>query len=395
MLTIRTLAIAGLAFVGLLPAFGAHAQRLKTLYRFAGGSDGADPNGELLFLNGALYGTTVEGGGAGCGSSGCGTVFALNPNTGSEKVLHRFAGGTDGQNPMGHLAYANGLLYGATADYAANAGTVFSVDPVTGAEIVLYTFTGGADGGNPYGGVIFQAGGLYGTTWDGGPPHCPDFNGCGVVFRVDASTGAEIVVHSFNGGTGQGTSFASLIYHGGSLFGTTLYGGRAGVGKVFKINLHTSNEQPLYSFAGGSDGAIPFAGVIFHGGALFGTTSAGGAQGAGTVLKLDPVSRNETVLHAFGGSDGAVPASGLIYDGGLLYGTTGGGGAYGYGTVFKLDPSTGRERIVHSFSDGADGSGPSAALIRHGRYFYGTTSAGGGVQRCGAGGCGTVFRIKP
>jgi uncharacterized repeat protein (TIGR03803 family) len=45
------------------------------------------------------------------------------------------------------------------------------------------------------------------------------------------------------------------------------------------------------------------------------------------------------VLYSFnGGSDGAVPTAGLTYVNGKLYGTTGGGGAYGKGTVFALTP---------------------------------------------------------
>jgi hypothetical protein len=47
------------------------------LYAFAGGSDGADPEGALTAVNGTLYGTTLSGAGTGCDGGGCGTVFAL------------------------------------------------------------------------------------------------------------------------------------------------------------------------------------------------------------------------------------------------------------------------------------------------------------------------------
>lgn len=72
-------------------------------------------------------------------------------------------------------------------------------------------------------------------------------------------------------------------------------------------------------------------------GNLYGTTVAGGAANAGTVFKLTPLGK-EIVLHSFsGGSDGANPYAGVIIGyRGALYGTTANGGAYGYGTVYKI-----------------------------------------------------------
>jgi uncharacterized repeat protein (TIGR03803 family) len=84
-----------------------------------------------------------------------------------------------------------------------------------------------------------------------------------------------------------------------------------------------------------------------------------------------------TVLHSFKGSptDGSGPESGLIGDSaGNLYGTTLGGGASDAGVVFKLD-RTGTETVLYNFTGGADGSEPSAGLIRDSAgNLYGTTS---------------------
>jgi len=50
------------------------------LYSFAGGSDGATPQGSLLLDNGALFGATLAGGSSGCfDNTGCGTVFEIVP----------------------------------------------------------------------------------------------------------------------------------------------------------------------------------------------------------------------------------------------------------------------------------------------------------------------------
>ena len=69
------------------------------------------------------------------------------------------------------------------------------------------------------------------------------------------------------------------------------------------------------------------------------------------------------VLHAFGGgNDGAGLWGSLVLDSkGNVYGTTTAGGSYGGGTVFKLTPkASGKwtETILHSFN-GNDGDGPN------------------------------------
>jgi uncharacterized repeat protein (TIGR03803 family) len=102
----------------------------------------------------------------------------------------------------------------------------------------------------------------------------------------------------------------------------------------------------LYSFKDTPDGAFPDGWLTYdEAGNFYGATLAGGVYGLGTVFKLDR-SGKETVLHSFaGGSDGAEPFSGVIRDaGGTLYGTTCLGGAIGssnpqgWGTVFRLTP---------------------------------------------------------
>lgn len=102
------------------------------LHTFAGGNnDGANPVGNVLKIGNAIYGTTEYGGGSGCNSHGCGTVYKLSVKAGVKyKVLHKFAEGTgDGQRPLAGLAQgAKGKLYGTTyvgGQY--NNGTVFAV----------------------------------------------------------------------------------------------------------------------------------------------------------------------------------------------------------------------------------------------------------------------------
>jgi len=168
------------------------------LFSTQGGNDGAYPSAGLTFdKTGNLYGTTVEGGIAGCaGNVGCGTVFELSPSGSggwTETVLHRFQGiAKDGAYPYSGLIFdQSGSLYG-TAYYGGSGlygwdGTVFELSPNGSGgwvDTTLYSFQAGNDGSNPASGlVIDQSGSLYGTTVAGGGTGCGG-GGCGVVYEV-------------------------------------------------------------------------------------------------------------------------------------------------------------------------------------------------------------------
>ncbi len=155
----------------------------------------------------------------------------------------------------------------------------------------------------------------------------------------------------------------------------------------------------LYSFTGGKDGANPKSRLVLdRNGNLYGTTTAGGANGQGEVFELTPSSRGGwlvEILYSFQGSaDGSLPAAGVIFDKqGNLYGTLYNGGALGHGAVFELSPATGgtwTKKILYSFSGGNDGGQPVGALVfDKAGNLYGTTPLDGLY------GQGVVFQLKP
>jgi uncharacterized repeat protein (TIGR03803 family) len=314
------------------------------LYNFGSGSeDGAGPQASLINLKGTLYGST-SGGGTFCSPyTFCGVVFSIT-QSGTESVLHNFGGSGDGADPDADLINVNGTFYSTTELGGANGyGTVFSITP-SGAESVLYSFKGGmGDGEFPDAGLVDVKGTLYGTTQNGGGTKCDENYGCGTVFSVTRS-GTETMLYRFKAGSRDGTQpFANLINVGGTLYGTTLGGGASHDGTVFKIST-SGDESVLYSFKGyPSDGQAPLAGLIEVNGKLYGTTSEGGAKcaqsrrGCGVVFALT-TSGSETLLHKFrgGSGDGAVPEASLVNVNGTLYGTTHSGGASNAGTVFSL-----------------------------------------------------------
>jgi len=390
----------------------------KVLYSFCSQrhcKDGQWPYSAVVAVNGMLYGTTASGGtgrDAACGSKTCGTAFSLDPNTGAETVLHSFCtrpNCADGGSPEALIA-RNGTLYGATVvggSGCARCGTVFVLHPATGAEKVLHAFAGGTDGAFPGGSVIDVHGTLYGTTGAGGSTGCGGY-GCGTVFALDRKSGAEKILYSFGSAPDGQNPDAGLIDVNGTLYGTTFYGGAAyGSGTVFGVDANTGAEKVLYSFCndeGCSDGAYPDASLIDMNGTLYGTTLAGGSYGGGTVFAIDPATGAHSIVYSFCAqtncTDGEEPQSDLIAVNGILYGTTFAGGgstcqafANTCGTAFALDPTTGVESVVYSFMGGTDGQNPVAGLIAVSGNLYGTTLGGGGTG-CGGAGCGTVFVLN-
>jgi uncharacterized repeat protein (TIGR03803 family) len=99
---------------GVLPQSSAIARAdFQVLHRFAGGSDGSNPDASLIEVKGTLYGTTVNGGVSNC-PGGCGTVYRIT-TAGAEKVLYRFKPGSDGSQPAAGLINVKGALHGTTS----------------------------------------------------------------------------------------------------------------------------------------------------------------------------------------------------------------------------------------------------------------------------------------
>jgi uncharacterized repeat protein (TIGR03803 family) len=234
-------------------------------------------------------------------------------------------------------------------------------------------------------------GGFFGTANGGGADRL------GTVFAL-SKAGALTVLHTFAGGSDGDAPIAGLIADkAGNLYGTTKLGGAGcsgfGCGTVYEIAADGTGTV-LYAFTGGSDGGNPVGGLIADAaGNLYGTTEFGGSgkgcggTGCGTVFRLAPGGAL-TVLYTFtGGSDGAQPVASLIKDAkGNLYGTTLFGGT-GYGVAFKI-AARGKERVLHSFTNGDDGAYPWGALFKDGEGSVVSTASGGGSTDFG-----TVFRI--
>lgn len=226
---------------------------LKTLYSFCPKTpcvDGDSPNAVAWDASGNLFGTTQLGG---KGISGdWGTVFELSHTAkdGWEHLrLHSFqAFQGDGEVPYAGLVLDSaGNQYGTTSSggkytcYNAGCGTVFKLARDSEGhwkETILHNFKRDKNGLGPGAGLVSdKAGNLYGITAGGGL-----FNecaiGCGVVFKLSPSSGGTwnySILHRFTGKDGANPAAALILDNQGNLYGTTTQGGAGGAGVVFEI----------------------------------------------------------------------------------------------------------------------------------------------------------------
>lgn len=189
-----------------------------------------------------------------------------------------------------------------------------------------------------------------------------------------------------------------LILSGDTLYGTTSAGGNGGNGTVFAITTNGTGFTNLYNFSALStnslptnrDGAFPNAGLILSGDMLYGTTSYGGASDLGTVFGIKTNGNGFTNLHSFTGrrATGANPYSGLALSGNALYGTALSGGSLGLGILYMIYTNGSGFTNLHNFAGGADAYQPQGSLDLIGNALYGTTDYGGQDTN------GAVFVIK-
>jgi uncharacterized repeat protein (TIGR03803 family) len=366
-------------FLGLFLGVMVQAQTFTTLVNFDG-MHGAAPMASLIQgVDGALYGTTFNGGHNSCsGQKGCGTVFRVT----TRGVLGIFGlksqQGTNPATPL--LLGTDGNYYGTTsAGGAYGYGTIFKISAagVTTLHDFCADQNGCADGSAPNELVQGFDGNFYGTTANGANTACAA--GCGTVFKITPSGGFS-TLYQFSGLDGDHPMGRLVQNQDGNFYGATLQGGPWGAGSIFNItvagaltNLHTFEE---------SDGAFPYGGVILvSDGNFYGTTYSGGSNGDGTIFRMSPSGQFAT-LHYF--NAGLSLAYSELVEGTdhSLYGTTYYGGdkscghGAGCGAIYRLSLD-GTFSILHNF-EVSDGKYPITGLVQATNgVFYGTVPEGG------------------
>jgi uncharacterized repeat protein (TIGR03803 family) len=350
-------------------------------------------------LDGNFYGTT-QGGGETCANNPfatCGVVFKVTP-AGKLTVPYDFCQNdcTDGGAPFSGLFLSpSGKFYGTTTSGGVNHnGALYEITP-SGVLTTLHSFTGTNAEGIPYGPVVEADGAFYGITGLGGAA------AYGTIYKVTPN-GTLTTLHTFSGTDGDEVGLEAeglLEAPNGDFYGATAYGtlNSNGCGTIFKMTSKGAFKT-LYGFASSStQGCGPFDGLVqAPDGDFYGTTVGGGPANDGTIFKMTP-SGTLTSLYSFCSqsncADGSMPNAGMILGtDGNFYGTTIYGGATNQGTIFQITPA-GAYKVLYSFcsqSGCTDGASSYSRLIQatDGK-FYGTTSVGGGGNNGG-----TVFALS-
>ena len=370
----------------------ATAQTYTVLHSFGTNVMGLRPRAPLVQgPDGALYGTTEQG-----GSANRGQVFKVNPDGSCYTVLKDFSG-SDGAYPDGGLVLSGRTLYGTTAmaqlefgERFVGNGTVFAIN-IDGTDFTnLHLFLGyPSDGANPSAGLILSGNTLYGTTVYGGN------SDSGTVFILNTDGTGYATLYQFTAtdpATGTNSDGAGpqdgLTLSANTLYGTAEGGGTSGGGTVFAVSTDGSGFTVLREFTG-TDGASPQGSLVLSGTALYGTTSGGGSNGGGTVFAINADGSGFTVLKDFTNStDGEIPNAGLVLSGTTLYGTSAWGGSLGYGNLFMVNRDGSGFAVLKDFTNSNGGANMYGRLMVSGTNLFGTTYYGGNS------GCGTVFRVE-
>ena len=215
-------------------------------------------------------------------------------------------------------------------------------------------------------------------------------NSDGTIFSVTGGSSPQVnLVVNFPGGIGElGT--ALLRDSAGDLFGTTTHGGPQDAGTIFEAPAGGGVflSRATFNTATGSNpqGAMLLDPAT---GAFYGVAENGGTTGDGTIYQY----LNGTIiaLASFDGVNGSQPEGALVEDAhGDLFGTAAAGGANGLGTVFELPAGSSTIETLASFDGANFGETPLGGLLldSHGNLF-GVTESGG------SNGDGVVYELTP
>ena len=218
----------------------------------------------------------------------------------------------------------------------------------------------------------------------------------GVAATITSQPQNFAVLHNFTGGQdGANPKAGVTLDKAGNLYGTTFNGGTSGNGAVYQLKLKNSSFvfNPLYSFAGGSDGANPDPRVISARTALSTARPLKPELVTARSSSCNPQRRPAELYSAPGRKPSCISSRGILMEHfldmvtssstkGNIYGTTYNGGySIGLGgTVYEMTPSgsSWTESVLYRFSGSPDGQLPSNAVaFDSAGNLYSTTEEGG------------------
>lgn len=384
---------------------------LNTLATFT--NSGANiPNGNVVVDGvGDVYGTAF-----GSDEAGDGAVFEVANGAG---VVSQVAPTLNvGNTPLAGLGEdsSNGNLFGATTVGGLDGdGSIFELQNTSGNTNALsysssVTQVAGITSGTVASGAapIAVGGSVYYTT----PRNLfiqPENGGTATVIPLNVYQSAGVTTTDTNIDTGTVSGVANQQSAGlatNNFFIATQFGGVNNLGAILEYNASSQTLSLVFSFTnatGDMVGTAPQASLYSDSsGDLFGTTTAGGLSGQGSVFEMKADSSAPlgvdapTALASFPASTLPLSPSSVVVDGdGNVFGATAVGGANGDGEIFEVAPNstdaTPPAPITLVSFDGVDGNGPTGVTL-HGTALYGTTA---GTNGSSGSPTGTVFELVP
>ena len=323
------------------------------LSRFNGGIIGNAPYESLIQgTDYAYYGTTVGG-----GTNDQGTIFKICG--GIYSVLHSFTSTTEGGLPKGSLVQASdGNFYGLTSTGGggiSNSGTVFKITS-SGTFTVLHHLVNASEGSLPQGSLIQGADSyLYGLTSAGGT------GGAGTIFKMSTAGTFKVIRQIIPATDGSGPE-GNLVKGAGGV-DSFFYGMTKS--RIFKISPNGIIFTILKTLNAATDGNNPLGSLVrATDGNFYGTNSTGGTfNNSGTIFKITPAGTFSVLRNLTLATDGGTPKGNLIQAAdGFLYGLTSAGGTNKAGTIFKIS-TTGTFSILRQLNLLTDGGTAFGSLI--------------------------------
>jgi uncharacterized repeat protein (TIGR03803 family) len=383
------------AHIGLALAAGCLAAGTAAILpvHIPGKGEGFYPSGGVIAdPQGSLYGV-MENSSKGYqynSSRGCGLVYRINAKGMYETLLDfNDLKRRKGCRVSDELLLDRKHLYGLTFDGGIDEhGTLYRLS-LSGTHELIHAFNG-TDGSLPVGGLRRGADGLlYGTTQAGG------LHDAGTVFRINRAGQLE-TLHHFQHDTplGAGTPAPLQLAPDGAMYGTSVTN-VVGRGAIYRVT--TAGQVELVRTLTTDEGCYIRGLSLGNDGWLYGGAMLCGQYGLGTLYRVHPDGRLQT-LHHFNGDDG----SGALHrptqgPDGAWYGTTIGYLEGSAGTLYRFRPEAAegeRMEVLHRFNlapeDGIDPVGP--VLPGRDGALYGTTHSGGSTKGPLGTGPGMVYR---
>ena len=352
-----------LILITCLTMFGSAKAQYTILHTFNGANiAGVNPVSSLTLVGTNLYGVNQFEGNA----NNLGELFKIDTNGSNFTVLHVFAGGSDGANPIGNLTLIGTTLYGMTqyggggngGGPSGGSGTIFKMNTDGSAYNVIYRFsqmgngtdpnghpTGGGGGQWPTGCLTVNGTKIYGMTPYGGLGLAVPGGGSGVIFSLNTDGTGYAILHTFDY---QNHPAGSL-----TLIGSVLYGIN---GSVFQMNTDGSGYSVLGG--GGSVGSLTFDGTNLY--AMYGGVWDMQLDGSGL-----------TTLHSFGGG---YAYGDVKFSGTNIFGMTSSIGTNDFGVAFMMNKDGSGYTELHSFINASGYGGyQKGSLTLIGKTLYGTT----------------------